>query len=84
MNLTYFNQSLSNTLWLFRDECHINLAVRWIFVSSKTFQKSRSILQYKMDLDFGECFGRENPVLEQNFITLISIFGFFWKALLCS
>ena len=34
--------------------------------SSKTTLNSRSV--YKMDLDFEECFGGENPILQQRLI----------------
>ena len=30
---------------------------------------------YKMNLDFWDCFGRENPISLQNFVGLIQIFG---------
>ena len=32
-------------------------------------------LSYKTHLDFLGCFGRENPLLYQNFVRLIKIFG---------
>ena len=49
-----------------------------------SFEKSRFILQnipknldppYTMNLDVGDYFGRENPILQLNYTVLIYIFG---------